>query len=91
MKTNLTMIQEFKFYKPESKYFTSDFEMEQLKKHFEMEQRSYLDLQNLRDMVVLVYTGWMEEEREKGNDGRDYMSAMQSITSVIDHYKYSKL
>lgn len=91
MKTNLTMIQEFKFYKPESKYFTSDAEMEILKKHFEMEQRSYLDLQNLRDMVVLVYTGWMDEEREKGNNGRGYMSAMQSITSVIDYYKNSKL
>lgn len=89
MKTNFQMICDFKEYAPANRRFTSQDEIAKIAAHFELEGKSVLDLQNLRDMVVLVYTNWLDAAERNCEDFRPIMSAMQSITTVIDHYKYN--
>jgi hypothetical protein len=85
------MIVDFKEYAPETAGITSLNEVRKITDHFEIEGKSALDLQNLRDMVVLVYGDWMRAERKLNNwEEFDRLSeAMQSITAVIDYYKYN--
>lgn len=91
MKTNFQMIVDFKEYASETAGITSLKEVRQITDHFEIEGKSALDLQNLRDMVVLVYRDWTRVEREKSNwaEFDRLTDAMQSITAVIDYYKYN--
>lgn len=81
MKTYFQMISELKGYEPKSRMFTSEDEIQMLNKHFGLEAMSITELQNLRDMFVLVY-----------RDQYDMFStnAMMSVTAVIDHFKWQK-
>jgi hypothetical protein len=84
------MIVDFKEFTPADDMFTSKEEMNQIERNFELAGRSKLDLQNLRDFVVLMYRSWMQESRQNDMDLFDkQMAAMQSITAVIDYYKYN--
>lgn len=89
MKTNFQMIMDIRDYCPEHEGITSMREIKMLNKHFDLDKMSQLDLQNLRDMVVLVYSNWMQNERSKGEMDKFFKlsDAMQSITCVIDHFK----
>ena len=89
IRTNFQMIVEFKEYAPADEHVTSNDEIAKIADHFELAGKSRLDLQNLRDMVVLVYTNWLDDAEKNCEDFRPIMSAMQSITTVIDHYKYN--
>lgn len=90
MRTNFQMISDMIEWSPADKHFTSQEEMDQIASHFELAGRSRLDLQNLRDFVVLMYHGWLQDSRENDMDLFDkQMAAMQSITAVIDYYKYN--
>lgn len=89
-RTNYQMISDMMAWTPADKHFTSEEEMDQIASNFELAGRSRLDLQNLRDFVVLCYHGWLEYSRENDIDLFDkQMAAMQSITAVIDYYKYN--
>lgn len=81
MKTYFQMISELKGYEPKSRMFTSEDEIQMLNKHFGLEAMSVTELQNLRDMFVLLY-----------RDQIDMFStnAMMSVTAVIDHFKWQK-
>jgi hypothetical protein len=84
------MIVDFKEFTPSDDMFTSKEEMNQIESNFELAGRSKLDLQNLRDFVVLMYRSWMQESRQNDMDLFDkQVAAMQSITAVIDYYKYN--
>lgn len=74
------MVREFSDYMPAKRGFTSCEEMDRIAKHFGLANMTALELQNLRDFVVLFYTQ---------DDMRDKFQAMLSITAVIDQYKYS--
>lgn len=74
------MVRDFSDYMPERRGFTSNEEMQRIAEHFGLAEMTALELQNLRDFVVLFYSN--EEMLEK-------FQAMMSITAVIDHYKYS--
>ena len=87
MKTNFQMIREIKDYAPKSSMFTSKEEIEMLNQHFGLDKMSLLELRNLRDMVVLVYDKWLDDAMDEFPEQRKLMSAMQSITAVIDHFK----
>ena len=90
MKTNFQMICDFKEFTPADSMFTSREEMDQIASNFELAGRSGLDLQNLRDFVVLMYRSWMQDSRQNDMELFDkQMAAMQSITAVIDYYKYN--
>lgn len=89
-RTNFQMIVDFKEFTPADDMFTSKEEMNQIESNFELAGRTKLDLQNLRDFVVLMYRSWMQESRQNDMDLFDkQMAAMQSITAVIDYYKYN--
>ena len=74
------MVRDFSDYMPERRGFTSNEEMQRIAEHFGLAEMTALELQNLRDFVVLFYSN--EEMLDK-------FQAMMSITAVIDHYKYS--
>ena len=80
MRTNFQMVREFADYMPQDKHITSREEIELISKHFCLEEMNALELQNLRDFVVLFYTS-----NESIFDKRE---AMYSITAVIDMFKY---
>lgn len=83
------MIMDIRDYRPKTRGCTSYEEIKMLMNHFGLDKMSLLELQNLRDMVVLMYTHWMQDDRGK-SDIDEMMSkseAMQSITAVIDNFK----
>lgn len=89
MKTNFQMIMDIREYRPETRGITSIKEINMLMNHFGLDKMSFLELQNLRDMVVLMFREWMQDDRSKGeiDEMMSKTDAMQSITCVIDHFK----
>lgn len=89
MRTNFQMIMDIRDYRPETRGFTSISEIRMLMNHFGLDKMSLLELQNLRDMVVLMFTQWMQDDRSKGeiDEMMSKSDAMQSITAVIDNFK----
>ena len=96
MKEKLTvfqMIRRIKDYFPESHMFTNNNEIGYIQEELCLKQMTRYELQNLRDMVVMVYTDWMENELITHDDGEvertnkyfKYMDALQSVTTVIDN------
>ena len=79
MRTNFQMVVDFKDYMPERRGFTSNEEMQRIAEHFHLTEMTALELQNLRDFVVLFYSQ---------EDMLDKFQAMMSITAVIDTYIY---
>lgn len=89
MKTNFQMIMDIREYRPETRGITSIKEIKMLMNHFGLDKMSFIELQNLRDMVVLMFREWMQDDRSKGeiDEMMSKTDAMQSITCVIDHFK----
>ena len=83
------MIMDVREYRPETRGFTSISEIKMLMNHFGLDKMSLLELQNLRDMVVLMFREWMQDDRSKGDvdEMMKKSDAMQSITAVIDNFK----
>lgn len=81
------MIQGLRGYNPAKSGFTSDAEFLMIASHFGLSKMTLLELMNLRDMVVLVYNIWLSGINEY-HERRKVYDAMQSITSVIDSFKY---
>lgn len=83
------MIMDIRDYRPETRGVTSIGEIKMLMNHFGLDKMSLLELQNLRDMVVLLFREWMQDDRSKGeiDEMMSKSDAMQSITAVIDHFK----
>ena len=79
MRTNFQMVVDFKDYMPARRGFTSNEEMQRIAEHFHLAEMTALELQNLRDFVVLFYCQ---------EDMLDKFQAMMSITTVIDMFKY---
>ena len=80
MRTFYQMISSLE-YEPKDRSFTSEEEIKMLDKHFGLSEMSLLDLQNLRDMFVLLYS--LNRDKFSTN-------AMMSVTAVIDHFKLRK-
>lgn len=78
-------IQEILDYRPASRMFTSNEEIERLNQHFGLENRSVASLRALRNNVVKT---WSNRERDgrQAWDRDDMTPWMQSITAVIDYY-----
>lgn len=73
------MVREFADYMPAESGITSRAEIMKITEHFTLDTMTKLELQNLRDLVVLYY---------KSENMRDKFEAMLSITAVIDIYLY---
>ena len=82
MKSNFQMLREFKNFKPQSFGFLTSEEMDKIKNHFAIKERSNVELQNLRDFVVMYYS-----ETAKSLEDSDVMSG---IVGVIDLEKVNR-
>ncbi len=80
-KSNFTMLREFSDFKPKSFGFLDGNEVERIRNQFQIAERSDLDLQNLRDFVVLYYS----EKRDIEN-----ADIMSGIVGVIDQEKVNR-
>lgn len=81
VKTNFTMLREFSDFKPKSFGFLDGSEVERIRNQFQIAERSDLDLQNLRDFVVLYYS----EKRDIEN-----ADILSGIVGVIDQEKVNR-
>ena len=82
MKSNFQMIREFKDFKPQGFGFLTSEEMDRIEQHFAIKERSDVELQNLRDFVVMYYS-----ETAKSLEDTDVMSG---IVGVIDLEKINR-
>lgn len=90
MDTNFHMIRTFE-YNPKHFGVCNGDEVKQIEKHFKLNERSDVELQNLRDFVVLCYSEMSQKLREK--DDKEYMKiydTMSAITGVIDNHKWNR-
>ena len=86
MKSNYQMLLGIKDWKPNEHGFISEDEANFIVSHFEIKERSDVELQNLRDFVVIYYgTHTKKTDNEVYMDEMDKMSA---ITYVIDNEKF---
>ena len=79
-------------------HFTSPEEMTQISDVFGFKYRSYPELKALRNNIVATYTAMMDNAIIYDKNGKyqgrtegfyKHMSAMQSITAVIDNAMYN--
>ena len=86
VKSNFTMLREFSDFKPKWFGILDGNEVKEIRNHFQLAERSDVDLQNLRDFVVLYYSEKMSHERGAVRTG----DIMSGIVGVIDHEKASR-
>lgn len=68
-----------KSYRPKNDMFTSNEECELIISKFNLPKLSLLEMSLCRNAVVKFYSNLMK-------DNYDFMSSLQSVTSVIDYY-----
>ena len=85
MKSNFHMIREFKDFKPKQRGVIDEGEVKKIYEQFQLKDRTDVELQNLRDFVVMYYG--RKNDAEFDADQWDVMSA---ITGVIDHEKWHR-
>ena len=81
-KTNFHMLRELNF-KAESFGVLSGKEVEYLKNYFQLDERSNVELQNLRDFVVMYFSG-------KTRDNLETYDLLSGIVGVIDQVKWER-
>ena len=86
VKSNFTMLREFSDFKPKHFGFLYEDEVKQIRDQFQIDERSDVDLQNLRDFVVLYYSEKMSHERGGIKTG----DIMSGIVGVIDQEKVNR-
>lgn len=93
-KTDYHSIMELKEkYTPKQRGFVSKEEAEIIRSVLEIPERNDIELQNIRDMVVILYGQWAEHMREVERRDNDtaagdmfsmFMDAMSAITHIVD-------
>ena len=86
MKSNYQMLLAFEDFKPENKGFINMKEAKQIAEHFHIEERSDVELQNLRDFVVMYY-GHKKADKDNTVNALYIMDKMSAIVYVIDEAK----
>lgn len=89
-KTDYHLIMELRSrYTPAQPGIVSAAEAELIRETLEISSRSNIELQNARDMVVMLYSQWADIQREKGTvpSVMQMMDALSAITHVIDMEK----
>lgn len=92
-KTDYHSIMELKKqYKPCNRGFVNQYEANQIETILEIKERSNIELQNVRDMAVMLYSRWADAEQEKANvqEALELMDAMSAICFVIDQEKFKR-
>lgn len=101
MKTNYQMLLDFEPFKFRKWGFINKNETEIIKKNFKIEERTDIELQNLRDFVVMYYTmkekadiafndSLKEKDKNLDNTLFELMNKMSAIVAVIDEEKFKR-
>lgn len=101
MKSNYQMLLDFEPFKFQKWGFINKNETEIVKKNFKIEERTDIELQNLRDFVVMYYTmkekediafndSLKEKDRKLDNTLFELMDKMSAIVAVIDEEKFKR-
>lgn len=88
MKSNYQMLLEIKHWKPQQHMLITEDEANFIVSHFRIKDRSDIELQNLRDFVVLYYG--TQVEKIDSAVRMDEMDKMSAITYMIDEEKYNR-
>lgn len=83
MKSNFQMLKEFEYFIPKNEGFLEKDEVELIRKHFQIAERSDIELQNLRDFVVMYFMK-MIPDPETGVGRMFMLDVMSGLTGVID-------
>lgn len=83
MKTNYQMLLDFEPFKFQNRGWINESETAIIKKNFKITERTDVDLQNLRDFVVMFYA-------TKENTNFELMDKMSAIVAVIDEEKFHR-
>lgn len=89
-KTDFYSIMELKEnFKPKERGWIDQEEAAQVKKVLELDGRTDIELQNIRDMAVMLYGQWSSSSRADGKyeEMGAYMDAMSAICAVVDGMK----
>lgn len=89
-KTDFHSIMELKEnFKPKERGWIDQEEAAQVKKVLELDDRTDIELQNIRDMAVMLYGRWSSNSRADGKyeEMDAYMDAMSAICAVVDDMK----
>lgn len=93
-KTDYNTIKELKeVYRPAQRGIVNGAEVEQISTVLEIKSRNDIELQNVRDMVVMLYSRWSEAARVKEGcvqETMELMDAMSAICCVIDQEKFNR-
>lgn len=100
MKTNYQMLLDFEPFKFQNRGWISESETALIKKNFKIAERTDVDLQNLRDFVVMFYATKVKEEMtfndslkekdKKPDNTFELMDKMSAIVAVIDEEKFHR-
>lgn len=96
-KTDFHAIQELREkYTPKVRGIVSGEEAKTICEVLEIDKRNNIELQNIRDMVVMIYGQWFDksrdqylEDKKKGAQA-EYLDAMSAIICVIDYEKFKR-
>ena len=93
-KTDYHAITELKkVYTPAQRGIVCGAEVEKISTVLEIKSRNNIELQNVRDMTVMLYSRWSERMREKevgDSCVMELMDAMSAICCVIDQEKFNR-
>lgn len=78
-----------KLYKPAQRGVLSDSEAELIRKELELETRTAIELQNIRDVTVMLYRD-MADAATEHDDIMATMDAMSGVAHVIDMEKLKR-
>lgn len=87
MKSNYQMLLQLETFKPKHRGFLIGEEVDYLRETFHIEERSNIELQNLRDFAVMYYSLKCDKESQKAWELSDIMSG---ICGVIDDEKFKR-
>ena len=91
MKTNFQMIRTYE-HEPKNKGFCTEEEVNKIQEHFNIKNRENIELQNLKDFVVMYYSN----KAKKMDIVKEYeeimkiSDAISAITYIIDMEKINR-
>ena len=92
-KTDFHSLMELKeSFHPQGRRWINNGQAELIKRALELETRSNIELQNIRDMAVMLYERWSSSSRADGKyeEMDAYMSAMSAICAIVDSIKVQR-
>lgn len=78
-----------KGFTPKNEHYTTNEEVELVTEALGLEGNNERGISFIRDYVVMTYSDLMKEVEDDTEKRWSYSVAMMSVTSVVDHYRYT--